>query len=362
MASDKEIATPQCLLPAPLYVGHNLPTIYEYESPRPDYMPTHSDSQPRTMFPSTAELTGTSVSVFTGTKNRRDTFGHLRRSSSELELTLAPSTCPRSTVNIIVESGGESQLFTLHTDLIRYYSPYFSNIFSRNEAISSKARIRSKMLRREWRWENKSDIETMEGNGFGDEEGKIEVEVRIKLPAAMRQIRLNTREVGPVSHPVFAAFVDWLYKGFPGCMMYDAETLIQLWVFAGKIGIPELQNDCIENIEFQRTKTNVIQTSALGWVYNNTENYKEGCKLKKLLIDQCAWKLDGNWIACDGMDEESFPRQALVDMVAKMRLLLDERKTGEAIRPEPFSTLELRKKNYWVPVERRSLKEVLAES
>jgi hypothetical protein len=144
--------------------------------------------------------------------------------------------------------------------------------------------------------------------------------------------------------------------------MYDAETLIQLWVFAGKIGIPELQNDCIENIEFQRTKTNVIQTSALGWVYNHTEDCKDECKLKKLLIDQCAWKLDSNWIACDGMDEESFPRQALVDMVAKMRLLLDERKTGEAIKPEPFSTLELRKKNYWVPVEKRSLKDVLAES
>ena len=99
----------------------------------------------------------------------------------------------------------------------------------------------------------------------------------------------------------------------------------------------------------------------LGWVYENTQDCpydEEDCPLRLLLIDQCAWKLDGNWLLSemDGKkNEEQFPRQALVDLVSRMRIILNER-----ILP-PFLNSEMRRAEYWIKVEDKRLFEVLGE-
>lgn len=99
-----------------------------------------------------------------------------------------------------------------------------------------------------------------------------------------------------------------------------------------------------------RQNSGTIQTAELGWVYKNTKDYKPGdCKLKKLLIDQCAWKLDGDWVASGELNaEESFPRLALVDTLAQMRLLVNG--GGDKLREPPFARLEWRRKLYWMPI------------
>ena len=285
-------------------------------------------------------------------------------------LTLKPLTCPRSTINILVEEDGKSQKFTMHRDLLSFYSPYFRGIFKdRDEVVTKKSTIRVEMHKREWRWEDKENVEPIiwlaEGELKGDEDkNKIEVDVRVKIPEAVREIRLNTSELGEVSRIVFAAFVNWLYHGYAGFGLngvadkqMDAVTLIQLWVFAGRIGVPECQNHCIEGIEWWRQTSNIIQTSMLRWVYDNTMEYvPQKCPLRSLLIDQCAWKLDGTWLLSeiDGRkNEEQFPREALVDLVSRMRVVLNE---GMA---PPFLNSECRKRAYWIEVEEKRVAEVL---
>lgn len=224
----------------------------------------------------------------------------------------------------------------------------------------------------------------MDMSGSADSDEKTEIEVVIKLPDAVggaslgtdektdvREVKLDTEELGEVRRTVFAAFVNWLYHGYLGFGLhhpldkldhefFDDATLIQLWVFAGRIGVPECQNDCIEGIEWWRTMTNIIQTSMLNWVYENTEEYfQEGeCGLRALLIDQCAWKLDGNWLLAelDGKkNEEQFPRQALVDLVSRMRVVLNER-----VLP-PFAYSQLRRGTYWIQVEEKRVCELLED-
>jgi hypothetical protein len=133
------------------------------------------------------------------------------RRDSIQALTLEPLTSPQSTVNILVESDGKCQKFTLHRELLCYYSPYFRKIFDdKDNEIKKKAMIKSGMLRREWRWENANDLGTIDCEGFGDED-KVEVDITIKLPPGgpVRATHLDKTEVGDVTRMVFAAFVDW---------------------------------------------------------------------------------------------------------------------------------------------------------
>jgi hypothetical protein len=312
------------------------------------------------------------------------------RRSSVINLTLAPLTCPKSTIHVIFEDNGKIQKFPIHRDLLCFYSPYFRRILSGSKVV--KAKILQKNHRREWRWEDKESVqEVMEIGGSADSEEKMDVDVVIKLPNVVREVQSNTKEnkgvdpemkfsdivrelkldtedLGDVTRTVFAAFVNWLYHDYQGFGLYhplddhpsfDAVTLIQLWVFAGRIGVPECQNHCIEGIEWWRMTSNIIQTSMLFWVWENTEEYdEEECGLRSLLIDQCAWKLDGKWLRSnvDGIkNEKQFPRQAFVELVSRMRVMLNER-----IRP-PFVHSELRKEAYWIQVEEKRVCNVVKE-
>ena len=269
------------------------------------------------------------------------------------EVDLAPTTGSQNTVKL--SFADDKVVFTVHSQLLCYYSPYFNDILDRG-GVTSKARVRSKMLRREWRWENESDLETMEGTGYGDKEEKVQVDVRIKLPGdPVRHIILNKDEIGDVCPRAVAAFVDWLYKGFAGFtyddvphIKYSSTELIKLWVFAGKIGVPACQNDCIEGIELVRRHTNVVNTRIIGWVYENTKGMEGGDKLKRLLLDQCSWKLDGLWILAGGLnDESSIPREAVVRLLGSVMALAQSNVNIMTAQP-PFALLEWRKSLYWI--------------
>lgn len=158
----------------------------------------------------------------------------------------------------------------------------------------------------------------------------------------------NKTQFGPVRREVFGAFVDWLYNGYAGFGLndeptnnhqVDCGTLIELWVFAGRAGVPACQNACIEGIEMWRQNCSTIHTSALAYVFANTTDYdKNDCGLKQLLVDQCAWMIDMEWI--ESVGEDQFPRVAMVAVIRRIRELLN---TGADHRKRPFESLEMRK-------------------
>ena len=89
-----------------------------------------------------------------------------------------------------------------------------------------------------------------------------------------------------------------------------------------------------------RQKTGIIQTLNLAWIYDNTKEYEyEKCGLKKLLVDQCTWNLDLTSITNDTTNDE-FPRIALIDMLTRIRKLMNE---GIDIVGKPFENLAGRK-------------------
>jgi hypothetical protein len=69
-----------------------------------------------------------------------------------------------------------------------------------------------------------------------------------------------------------------------------------------------------------------IETSMLQFVYDNTKHYSRGmCPLRNLFVDQCAWGLDAGWILSH---EDIFPKECLVDIVAKLRNIVKYRLPG----------------------------------
>lgn len=274
---------------------------------------------------------------------------------TEGELSLGPVTDAQSTIKLVYRDGDMDVIFTVHSELLCYYSPFFNAMLD-GGGVTTKARVHSKMLRREWRWEHEGDVETMEGNGYGDAEGKVQINVRVKFPGdGVRHIVLYKEEVGDVGPRAVAAFVDWLYNGFAGFtfdkfahMKYSSTELTKLWVFAGKIGVSACQNHCIEGIELLRYQTNTINTGILGWVYENTKGMQFGEKLRTLLIDHCSWKLDGMWILAGGFGSENeVPREAVIHILGRVMVLVQS-KANVMVDLPPFTRVEWRKRFYWI--------------
>lgn len=186
-------------------------------------------------------------------------------------------------------------MFTVHSAILCYYSPFFYNILEEGR-VTTKARIGSRMLRCEWRWESEVDIARMEEDGLGDKQQKVQVDVRIKFPGdIVHHLVLSKDHVGDVGASAVAAFVDWLYNGSAGFafdanahMKYSSTEIIKLWVFAGNIGVPACQNHCIEGVNLICTQTGSVNTTMIAWVYENTRGMQSQEKLKRLLLDHCA--------------------------------------------------------------------------
>lgn len=245
-------------------------------------------------------------------------------------------------------------MFIVHSALLCYYSPFFHDVLEEG-GVTIKARIESRMLRREWRWESESDTVRLGADGLGDKE-KVQVDVRVKLPGeAVRQLVLHKDQVGDVGPSAVAAFVDWLYNRFAGFtldgathMKYSSTDLIKLWVFAGKTGAAACQNHCIEGIDLIGTQTGAVGTAMIGWVYENTKGMQSQDKLKRLLLDHCAWKLDLMWIVAGGLsDESTMPREALVHLLALAMTMMGSNHTPMTALA-PFEQLEWRKAYYWI--------------
>ncbi|RFU34976.1 hypothetical protein B7463_g1429, partial [Scytalidium lignicola] len=206
------------------------------------------------------------------------------------DLSLTPFANHRTTVNIRVKHDSGHAVFEVHRDLLFRHSPYLRNIFLAKRSFS-KVSKRTRNI------------------------------IQVKLPDLPNQVSNNIvhtidlpQEVH-VSPELFSAYLTWLYHGrtiIPQ-MLFSAETFIQLWVFAGKLGTAGLQNDCIEGIELWRARTRgAVQTHWLGWIYEHTSG---DCGLRRLLIDQCVWELPAAWFR---MNNEQFPDEALVDLTARL--------------------------------------------
>lgn len=265
-----------------------------------------------------------------------------RRASIE-HLNLGPLA--EEGLNILVESDGIIRSFLVHSQLLCHFSPYFRTVFGERMPKVFTTEVKA------FNYNNELDFDRNE-KGISLEEGSVELAIKVNLPTARTQQAFRLPELfGDVKHAVFATFIDWLYLGHgkfePKDESMADQTLIMLWVLAGRFGIPSCQNDCIVAIEGYRKRNRTIATSMLGWVYSNTRDYPMGqCGLKNLLIDQCALTLDEKWLV-EGMEQrgfaEQFPTECLVDIIARMRGLLRNAGLGEgSLIISPTSS------RYWV--------------
>lgn len=241
-------------------------------------------------------------------------------------------------------SGGNALVFTVHRELLAHFSPVFKGALGGLDGgldgdgdggcVVKRLRVRRGEWRNELDWEDDDDDvgagvgdeegegvkreeeEKERGNEQGKEEEEIELDIVIRLPtprAGFPRLPLPP-QAGDTTKEAFSAFVEWLYCGggnrtttststtptFPPPNSHiSAETLVHLWVLAGRLGVPACQNECIVALEMARRESSVIETGALDWVYENTGEYDEGaCGLRNLLVEQCAWLLDDEVCVC----------------------------------------------------------------
>lgn len=236
-------------------------------------------------------------------------------------LTLTPDMTAQTTACIRVRGESGVIIFQVHRDLLFRHSPYFKKIFQARRSFSKLSK-------------------------------KTRTKIQVKLPYLPNQI--NKKMVHTIDLPddisvspvVFAAYITWLYHGNSMilCMQFPAEVFVQLWVFAGRVGPPALQNDCIEGIERWRAASRMVQTGWLGWIYEHTRG---DCGLRRLLIDQCIWEIPSvEWFRANSDD---FPDEALVDLAA--RLLDVVGSAGYLLWADcPFLMAKARVRNYyWIP-------------
>lgn len=201
------------------------------------------------------------------------------------ELYLGPAMNFYTTV--CVYPNALSNAIYIHRSILCHFSPYFRS-----------------QLQQPWAPPAAKNLQTKSG-----------VEVCVKLPSVMTSIKLP-KDLA-TTEEVFSIFVRWMYTStFSDTFgsSPDAGLLIQLWVFAHRIEVPECQNTCIEEVEKHRQHTNAIQTEWIPWVYCNT---KDGCAIRKLLVDQCTF-LNKDWFR---IHEEQFPQKFLLDYAYRMREL-----------------------------------------
>lgn len=260
-------------------------------------------------------------------------------------LKLGPQGGAHDRIDVVVTSDDKPLSFYIHRELLCLFSPVFAKLLDPKPVVKP-LKIKAHEYSNELDWR---DLEEA-----AKEEGEVEVDVVINLPAPLDFPTIPLpAEAGDTRKEAFGAFVEWLYCGRqavfpPPNSGTTAATLIELWVLAGRLGVPACQNECIVGIERLRRETMVIETHTLTWVYENTKDYAKGkCGLRNLLVDQCAWILDDDWIG--GEDEGSenadlFSREALVDMILTMKRMFSK---TMGWKPD-FLYIPERRGEYWV--------------
>lgn len=87
-------------------------------------------------------------------------------------------------------------------------------------------------------------------------------------------------------------------------------VLIQLWVLADKLLVPELQNLVLDKIDEIREVTQVIPTECLNYAYQNTSS---DSPLRRWFVHQCVTQLEPEWFT---EHPEHFPHEMLIELAA----------------------------------------------
>jgi hypothetical protein len=172
---------------------------------------------------------------------------------------------------VTVEVGAEKKAFSVHKDLLIFYSDYFRGAFngSFSEAASGKISL-------------------------VDESGDV-------FDVINRFI--YTRQLS-----------DDIESDL------EFEMLIKAWLFGDKYLMPSLQNRVMSVLIEKIAKNDELPTPHLELIYNNT---LPGSPLRKLLVDYTAYEGDmEDVVASDG--GERWPHEALVDLVVVMGAMREE--------------------------------------
>lgn len=84
--------------------------------------------------------------------------------------------------------------------------------------------------------------------------------------------------------------------------------LFKLWVLADKLLIPQLQNSVLHKVQEICTGTNIIPTSSITYVYDNTH---QGSPLRRWILNECA-SLQMTWFE---EHPTQFPKDMLLELV-----------------------------------------------
>ncbi|KAH8801576.1 hypothetical protein F5884DRAFT_862269 [Xylogone sp. PMI_703] len=250
-----------------------------------------------TVTATTSDCSSETISTQASSPEHSQALVPMCRPVDDLPVSLTPFSNIHTTVRIRVKHATGYAEFEVHRDLLFHHSPYLKSIFLAKRNFTKSPSPKNKT--------------------------KITINVKLPdLPSQTHNNIIHTIDLAPhlnASPALFAAYITWLYNGasiIPQ-LLFPAETFIQLWVLAGKLGTPALQDDCITALEAWRAATGgMVQTRWLGWIYENTQG---DCGLRRLLIDQCLWEVPAGWFR---KHNELFPDEALVDLAARALELL----------------------------------------
>lgn len=109
-----------------------------------------------------------------------------------------------------------------------------------------------------------------------------------------------------------------------GCPMTDFIMLTQLWILAGKLLIPTLQNTTIRQFLRLRNEEGTVPVSCFHAVYEGTS---PGSALRRLCVDMCIKRLHRSTY----IDKpESFPKDMLIDLVTVLAKSIPVSKMNDA--------------------------------
>lgn len=107
---------------------------------------------------------------------------------------------------------------------------------------------------------------------------------------------------------------DWkTEKETPGhrARLDQDRSLVELWVLAEKLIIPQLQNHVVEAIENRCKWSSLISIPSLHYVYSNTS---KGSPLPRLFVDQCTYLTVGEFAE----RPNEFPKERLIGLLTAM--------------------------------------------
>ncbi|KAH0172450.1 hypothetical protein KCU67_g1728, partial [Aureobasidium melanogenum] len=167
---------------------------------------------------------------------------------------------------VTVEIGSEKKAYSIHKDLLVFYSDYFRAAF------------------------NGSFTEAAEG-----------------------KIRLPHERVEVFNIVTNFVYTRQLSDGVDCDIAW--ELLCRLWIFGDKYLMPALQNKAMSTLIEQNRKLKVIPVHCVKLIYDNT---LPGSPLRKIVVDWTAYKTDMLEFMALEKENPRWTREALVDLVLTM--------------------------------------------